>query len=222
MDRKLFEKGIKLALPVCLGILPVAISFGLVAVQTGLTRLQAVLMSVFVMAGSAQFAALGMLGSAGLFPIVLVTFFINLRYLVMSSSLFSRFGRTTLTEKLACAYPLSDESFAITSLSDSCCPSLLIGANTIIYAVWILGAIIGAFLGAVLPAVIADGFGVAFYAVFAALLVPEMKKNRGILLLVGLTVLLNVLLGLVLSSTWSIVISMVAAAFAGTFFVEEV
>ena len=98
MDQKEFAKGIKLALPVCLGILPVAISFGLVAVQAGLTRLQAVLMSVFVMAGSAQFAAVGMWATAGFFPIVLVTFFINLRYLVMSGSLFSRFGKTTAAE----------------------------------------------------------------------------------------------------------------------------
>ena len=221
MERKEFEKGIKLALPVCLGILPVAISFGLVAVQAGLTRLQSILMSAFVMAGSAQFAAVGMWANAGFFPIVLVTFFINLRYLVMSGSLFSRFGKTTAAEKFLSAFPLSDESFAITSLSDSCCPSLLIGANTIIYAVWVLGAVLGAFLGDILPSVISDGFGVAFYAVFLAMLVPAMKNSRGILGVVALTALLNILLGLILPATWSIIISMVAAAFIGTFFVEE-
>ncbi len=222
MDRKEFEKGIKLALPVCLGILPVAVSFGLVAVQAGLTRLQAILMSALVMAGSAQFAAVGMWASSGFFPIVLVTFFINLRYLVMSGSLFARFGKTTAAEKILSAFPLSDEAFAITSLSDSCCPSLLIGANAIIYADWVLGAVLGACLGDILPEVVSHGFGVAFYAVFLAMLVPAMKKSRGILGLAALTALLNVLLGLVLPATWSVILSMVAAAFIGTFFEEEV
>lgn len=58
-----FVRGAKKALPVCLGIIPVGISYGMLAVQAGLSLFQPVLMSVTVMAGSSQLMAVGMLGS---------------------------------------------------------------------------------------------------------------------------------------------------------------
>ena len=71
-------------------------------------------MSLIVYAGSAQFIATAMLGSgAGFLPVVLTTFSINLRHLLMSSSLSLhlrdlRGGWLTLF-----AYGVTDESFAL-------------------------------------------------------------------------------------------------------------
>ena len=50
------------SLPMCVGVFPVGLSFGLLAVQGGLSIWEAFFMSAIVFAGSAQFMALGMLG----------------------------------------------------------------------------------------------------------------------------------------------------------------
>ena len=82
MKQKKWLDGAKLAFPVCLGVIPVGISFGLLAVQAGLRPFQAVGMSMFVMAGSAQLMVVGMLGQAPLVSMIMATFFINLRHIV--------------------------------------------------------------------------------------------------------------------------------------------
>lgn len=74
MERSLFPSGVKDAIPVCLGVIPVGISYGLLAVQAGLSQLQTVLMSVLVMAGSSQLMAVGMIGQAAVFSIITAVF----------------------------------------------------------------------------------------------------------------------------------------------------
>ena len=87
--------------------------------QAGRSRLQTVLMSVLVRAGSSQLMAVGMLGSATALSILAAVFFVNLRHIVMSSCVMSRLEHTSLREKLLCAFALCDASFALFSLSDN-------------------------------------------------------------------------------------------------------
>lgn len=220
MRQNQWLSGAKGAIPVCLGLLPVGISFGLLAVQAGMSRLQTVLMSAMVMAGSSQLMAVGMLGQASLFSIVLATFFVNLRHLVMSGFVMERLKDSPLRARLACAFALCDESFAIFSLSGSDSPRYLLGANTALYLSWIASSFAGSVLGQFLPEVIAQGFGIAFYASFLAMLTPSTARSRGIALLVLLSAGINALLRLVLPSSWAVILSMVAGAALGTYFVE--
>ena len=97
MKRKLFFDGAKSAIPICLGIVPVGISYGLLAMQAGLSRFQTVLMSALVMAGSSQLMAVEMIGSAAIGSMIMAVFFVNLRHVVMSSSVMNRLGYAPLT-----------------------------------------------------------------------------------------------------------------------------
>ncbi len=66
----------------------------------------------------------------------------------------------------------------------------------------------------------AKSFGVAFYASFLALLLPNAQRSRGIALLVLLSAGMNTVLQLFLPVSWAVILSMVASAVMGTFFVE--
>ncbi|MGB9905679.1 MAG: AzlC family ABC transporter permease, partial [Desulfotomaculales bacterium] len=68
-------------LPLALSIFAYGLVFGVLARQAGLGWGETVLMSVLVFAGSAQFVAVGLLGS-GAFAgqIILATFLLNLRH----------------------------------------------------------------------------------------------------------------------------------------------
>lgn len=125
MPKEELPTGAKAALPICLGLIPIGISYGLLALQAGLTQFETVLMSV-------------------------------------------------------------------------------------------LGAVIGQFL----PEVVAKSFGVAFYASFLALLLPNAQKSRRVALLVLLAAGMNTVLQLFLPVSWAVILSMVASAAIGTFFVE--
>lgn len=213
-------EGICTALPVCLGILPVGISYGLLAVQAGLTPAQATLMSAAVMAGASQLMVVGMLGQANIPALVIAVFFMNLRHIVMSSSVMHRLVKTSLRMRLLCAFALCDESFALFSLSGSRSAEHLLGIDLALYGAWVASSLAGCLLGRLLPVIIAKSFGVAFYAAFAAMLIPPVRKNRALMYLVLLTGALHAALRQLLPPSWSVILAMIAAAVAGTYFVE--
>ncbi len=94
---KQFTSGIKDSIPICLGVIPFGISFGLLALQAGFSSLEAISMSIIVMAGSSQLMAIGMISQgATLGAIILATFFINLRFIIMSSAIMSYLKETPL------------------------------------------------------------------------------------------------------------------------------
>ena len=79
----------------------VGISFGLSARHAGLSVVQATLMSMIVVAGSSQFFAVEMIAK-GASPLIIIlgTFFINLRHLVMSTYIMNRLKDESLIKKL--------------------------------------------------------------------------------------------------------------------------
>ncbi len=220
MDAASFARGARSAGPVCLGVVPVGISFGLIALQSGLDQAQTVAMSVLVMAGSAQLMAVSMLGAAAPAAIILAVFLVNLRHFVMGSAVMERLRRAPLGLKLLSSFALCDESFAVFSLSGGGDVWFLLGANTALYLVWVGSTAVGALVGDFLPEFVAKGFGVAFYASFLALLAPVAKGSRAVAGLVVLTAAVSTALGCVLPSSWAVIVAMVGCAWAATYFAE--
>lgn len=80
------KKGVVHVLPICLGVFPTGITFGIVAMQAGLSVLEATAMSFFVVAGASQFMAVNLLVQAASLPSIWITvFLVNLRHLIMST-----------------------------------------------------------------------------------------------------------------------------------------
>lgn len=78
-----FLNGIREALPLLGSYLPIAMSFGLIAIQTGFSAWEAVFISTVIYAGGSQFLFVGMIASgAPLWLVVTLSLLINARHMV--------------------------------------------------------------------------------------------------------------------------------------------
>ena len=219
---KHFISGVRASIPACLGVIPVGISIGMLGVRAGLTEIEIILMSVMVMAGSSQLMAISMITQgAALSTIIIGTFFINLRHIVMSSSAMHRIKGTTLFKRLLGAFALCDESFAVFSLSDNSDYSFLLGSNTALYVSFVGSTVIGTFITSFLPQIVVDSFGIALYAAFLGLLIPGIKHNAKLIMLVIITGLLNCIYQCFLPASWSVILSMISGALIGVWLVDD-
>lgn len=182
--RKAIKEGLSAAWPICLGYIAIGLAFGVIARKTGLHPLEIGLMSLIVYAGSSQFIAAAMLGAeAGFLPIVLTTFTVNLRHLLMSSSL-SPYLRNLSGSRLSLfAYGVTDESFA---MNMSRFQSGIWGwrqaliVNHATNLTWILSTVIGGIGGQYIPKG-AFGIDYALTAMFICLLVFQLRSIHHIL-----------------------------------------
>ena len=224
MDKKQhYISGLRAGAPVILGFVPVGIAYAIMAQQAGLGILETILMSVTVFAGASQIMAVGMYAQgASLFAIILATFILNLRHLIMSTCVINRIKQSSLAMKLLLAFGVTDESFAIFSMQvdKQATAWFFFGLVTITYAAWVAGAIIGTIVTQFLPAIVTASLGIALYALFLGLLMPGVKRNLRLGILVILTAAINLILSKIISSSWALIVSALLGAGIGVFFVE--
>jgi len=175
---KAVREGLSAAWPICVGYIAIGLAFGVIARKTGLSPLDIGLMSLIVYAGSSQFIAVGMLGAgAGFLPIVLATFSVNLRHLLMSSSL-SLYLRNLPGSGLSLfAYAVTDESFALNMSrfqggNWGWRPALVVNHATNL--TWLLSTVAGGIGGQFIPSG-AFGIDYALTAMFLCLLVFQVR-----------------------------------------------
>lgn len=191
-----FKDGLKKGLPIGLGYISVSLTFGLMAVSGGLTPSMAVFISLTNLTSAGQFAGIQLIfHTASYFEIALTVFVINIRYMLMSLSLSQKLSKTaTLFEKLILAFGVTDETFAIASLEEKTLTApYMFGLITLPILGWTLGTLIGAVTSSILPIKLQDALGIALYAMFIALIIPQSKKSKPVLLVVLIAVFLSFL-----------------------------
>jgi 4-azaleucine resistance transporter AzlC len=88
--------------------------YGLAAREAGFSVIEATSMSVFVLAGAAQFAAVGLIADGAGWPsIVFLTALLNARHLLYSAAMAPWLGGRPRLERAAMAHVLTDETFAL-------------------------------------------------------------------------------------------------------------
>jgi 4-azaleucine resistance transporter AzlC len=181
MHSNQWREGVKAATPIVLGYLPVALAFGVLAQRAGMTPFHVGLMSLLVYAGSSQFIAVEMIseGIMGL-PIVIATFFVNLRHFLMSSTLSLYLKKTPLRTLCLLSAQLTDESFAVAMSEPSKIenrPSYLFGLQITSQLAWICGSVAGALFGSLIDH---EGYGLPFAlpGLFIGLLVLQIKNRQ--------------------------------------------
>jgi 4-azaleucine resistance transporter AzlC len=183
--RAAFWLGVRALLPMHLGVMPFGVIYGIVALQSGIPPLVAVLMSSIVFAGSAQFLlaqlvglgapALLMIGAAGL---------VNLRHALYSASVAPVLEHLPMRWKLLLAYFLTDEAYAaaiphlLASPRSQFAHWILLGAGLALWAGWQIATIVGVVLGAGLPNDWSLDF--ALPLTFIAIVVPLLTDRRRI------------------------------------------
>ena len=210
-------EGTKTGWPVCAGYFPAGLAFGVAAQKVGLTPVEIGLMSLLVFAGSTQFVAVSMLGSgAGIGPIVLTTFTINLRHVLMSSALAPYLSKLRGAWIFLFAYGVTDESFAVNASRfrsrDWDWRRALI-VNHVSNLAWVGSGILGGYVGEFVPS---NAFGID-YALKAMLicLVGMQMRNRYFFIVSVISSILAVMICLVLPGNGYIIVASVIAATLG-------
>lgn len=82
------------------------------------------------------------------------------------------------------AFGITDESFAVASLKEGQLSlSYILTLQTAAYLAWAAGTFTGYLIGTALPEALQNSLGVGLYAMFTAILVPEIKKSNSVLCL---------------------------------------
>lgn len=106
--------GVKMAIPICIGYIPLGIASGILSQKAGLSPIEIGFLSLFVFAGSGQFITSSMLiAHSSMFSIILTTFIVNLRHILMSSTLSQYFSKCNKKFLLFFSHEITDETFAI-------------------------------------------------------------------------------------------------------------
>lgn len=212
-------EGLRAALPIVLGYLPIGMAYGILASQAHLTTAEAVAMSLIVFAGSAQFIAVGMLAAGtGPWPIIVTTFLVNLRHLLMSAALSVSFRRIPRPLQALLAFWITDESFVVTSTTlagRQATVPFLVGLQITGYLGWVASSLAGAVLGNLASGIADLGMDYALPAMFIALLVLQVR-DRGTLLVAALAAALSVFLANVPGNA-NVIVATVVAATVGVF-----
>jgi len=146
------QTGLRDGLGYALGTLPFGAAFGAAAVAGGLSPLEATLMSLAMLAGSAQFAALGIWSSPPAFLALFVTTFaVNARHIVMGAALHPHAKGLPRWKLYLLAAGMTDTSWALTvqrMLKGKRDFGFLGGSGFTQWITWPGGTAIGAILGA--------------------------------------------------------------------------
>jgi len=176
------------AAPIALAVFVFAVSFGVLAITARIPGWAAVLMSALVFAGSAQFAALGVLtAGGGVVTAMLTGGMLNLRYIATGIAVARSLPGGPLRRALL-GQLVVDESYAMAAgARERGRPDrrtlLITGAS--LYAVWVLGTLVGTLLGPVLGDPRRLGLDAAFPALFTALLWPMLSARHAVRCAIG-------------------------------------
>ncbi len=215
-----FFKGILQGLPICLGYLSVSFAFGIFAVENGLSVMETLLISMTNVTSAGQLSAVPIIvGGGTLVELALAQFVINLRYALMSVSLTQKFAdNIRRIDRFVIAFVNTDEVFGVASgMKGRLGRGFFYGLIITPYFGWSVGTLLGAVAGNILPKALISALGIAIYAMFVAIVVPEAKKRRSTLLCVMLAVGLSCLFAFLpllraVPSGFSIILCAIVAA----------
>ncbi|WP_106766490.1 AzlC family ABC transporter permease [Paenibacillus faecalis] len=220
-----FQLGLKAGIPVAIGYMPIAMTFGLLAKTSDIPISVAIMMSLLVYAGASQFIGINLM-AAGVanWEIIITTFILNLRHFFMTASLSQRIpARVSKKWSALLSFGVTDETFSVASTQGSreLHPSFVLGLNAIAFAAWNIGSWIGIFLSSGLPESVQSSMGIALYAMFIGLIIPSLKKSRPVIWICLLAIGIHSVFYWIIpkyinmSAGWSIIITTILASAIG-------
>jgi 4-azaleucine resistance transporter AzlC len=215
-------EGFRTAIPIVLGYLPIAFSFGVAATRAGLSPAEAVALSVIVFAGAAQFLAIALI-SSGVPALVagLTLVAMNLRHVFYGPVLMREAGAFAARRRgWLWGFALTDEVFGaalgVLVRGGRFGEGFMAALGLSSYAAWVLGTAAGAWAGAGAldrwPA-LAGALGFLLTALFLSLLLSMLNRRQvPVILAAGLATALGAALG---SVTLGLFAGMAAGAAVG-------
>jgi len=166
-----------LTAPVAMGYIPLGMVFGFLFVQAGAGWVMALLTSLIVYAGAAQYMMIPMV-AAGMpvSAIALATLLVNLRHIFYGLSLLDTFPRS-FTLRWYTAFALTDETYSVlTTLPRDTPPARMALLALLNQGWWVLGTLLGALIGAQAQVPL-DGLDFVLCSLFAVLTVEQWRAR---------------------------------------------
>lgn len=203
--------------PICVGYIPLGLAMGVLGEKAGLSPVQVGFMSLCVFAGSGQFIAVSMIAAGASIPaIVMTTFIVNLRHLLMSSSLAVYYKGACRKKITMLSYGIVDETFAVNLNKLKTGPweidKAIVASYTAFFS-WVASTTAGCFCGRFIPEN-ALGLDYALTAMFISLMIFQLNGSIYFItaIIAGLSA---VLLSLIIPGNTYIIIATLFAATAG-------
>ena len=174
--------------PAMVAAAPIALLYGAVALTKGLSPLEVVLSSALIFAGGAQLAAIELWTvPVPVAALVLSTFLINARYVLMSASLAPKVAHLPFAGRLLGFHVLADENWALAERRAARRPitaAYFFGMGAAFWINWVAWSYAGAMLGPLLGDPRRFGADFAFTAIFIGLIVSFVTGPRAGLVVV--------------------------------------
>lgn len=181
MKIKALKSAFPHTIPVLMGYLFIGIAFGILLRSKGYNFGWAILMSIFIFAGSMQFVAISLLTSNfNLIAVVFMTLMVNARHLFYGLSMLDKF-KDMGKKKPYMIFSLTDETFSLLSSTE---PPQNINKNWFYFFIallnhfyWIIGSAIGGIIGSVFS-FNTKGIDFVMTALFVVIFVEQWKSNK--------------------------------------------
>jgi predicted branched-subunit amino acid permease len=180
-QRASLRAGLRAGIPIGVAGSLLALSFGVLAREAGMPTLAVIAFSVIVFAGSAQFAAIAILGAGGgVGAAVGAAALVNSRFLLMGVAFAPGLPGGPLKRAVQ-GQAIVDASWAIAADGKGGFDRFaLFGATLPQYVGWTLGTVVGALGGSALGDPRDLGLDAVYPAFFLALLLAELRNRRAI------------------------------------------
>lgn len=214
-------KGMIQALPIVIGYIPLAFAYGVMAHEAHLSFFATFLMSLLVLAGASQFVAVSLIAQGqSILAIAFTTFVINLRHLLLATSISQNISRWPAWCRVLFSTALTDETFALHNVwfseNRAVYPQSQ-ATNFTAHAAWILGSCLGFVTGGMFTDIKIFGLDYALAAMFIGILIFQIK-NRLMIFIAVLTGSLCVMFMTLGLGFWSVMAAAVTGATTGMFF----
>lgn len=181
MYKKVMKEAFIASIPVMMGYIVLGIAFGMLLESKGYSFVYALLMSVFIYAGSMQFVAINLLTSgATLISGAFMTLLINARHMVYGLSMIKRFENMGKLKPYM-IFSLTDETYSLlvgSKVPEGCDEKhYLFFISLFDQCYWILGSVIGALLDSLLT-FNTTGLDFAMTALFVVIVVEQFLTSE--------------------------------------------
>ena len=181
MKKKAFRAALPYSLPICIGFLFIAMSYGFLMRSRGFSVFYPMAMSAFIFAGSMEFVAVELLLSAyAPLHAFLLTLMVNARHLFYGLAMLERYKGYGL-RSFYMIFAMSDETFSITCSAE---PPEGVDRGWFMFFItlldqcyWVASAGLGAVVGSVLP-FSTEGVDFVMTAMFTVIFLNQWEKDR--------------------------------------------
>lgn len=177
-----FWRGVRVAVPVMVALFPFGVLYGALAIESGFSVFEAVLMSLTIFGGASQMVGLELFGQQ--MPAWLIAFSIfavNFRHILYSAAIGPRIRHWPPLQKAVGFFFLSDPQIAEAEIKagrgEEVTFAWYMGLGLAIYSSWVVESALGAIFGRLLPDTHALGLDFLLAIYFLGLLMSFRKRS---------------------------------------------